>query len=195
MAKKGLHKAMIIEAAARLANETGIEHISLKQLAEHLHIQSPSLYNHLSGLEELKRQLMIYGWTQLEYQILQSVNKTQGYDALEAIGYTFYRYACANPGVFDAMVWYNRFQDQEMENVTQKLFSTISDITRSLGWSDDYSSHIVRTFRAFLEGFSLLVNHRAFGHPVPLEESFQLSIKILIAGMKEVAQTQEVSTQ
>ncbi len=41
-------------------------------------------------------------------------------------------------------------------------------------------------FRGFLEGFALLENHRAFGNVQSIEDSFNLSIDILIEGMKKI---------
>ena len=35
-----------------------------------------------------------------------------------------------------------------------------------------------------LEGFALLVNNGAFGHSASIDESFELSLEMLIAGMK-----------
>lgn len=46
------------------------------------------------------------------------------------------------------------------------------------------SSHLMRTIRGFLEGFALLVNNGAFGHSASIDESFELSLEVLIAGMK-----------
>ena len=44
--------------------------------------------------------------------------------------------------------------------------------------------HLIRTFRSFLEGFALLVNNKAFGNPVTIEKSFEISLQVLIAGTK-----------
>lgn len=49
MARAGLDKNAVVERAAQLANEVGIDHIQLKTLAESLNIQPPSLYNHIRG--------------------------------------------------------------------------------------------------------------------------------------------------
>ena len=46
------------------------------------------------------------------------------------------------------------------------------------------SSHLMRTIRGFLEGFALLGNNGAFGHSASIDESFELSLEVLIAGMK-----------
>ena len=65
MARAGLDKNVVVEKAAQLANKMGIDQIQLKTLAESLSIQPPSLYNHIRGLDDLRRELMIYGWKQV----------------------------------------------------------------------------------------------------------------------------------
>ena len=164
----------------------GIDQIQLKTLAESLSIQPPSLYNHIRGLDDLRRELMIYGWKQVEERMLEAVAGADGYAAWEAVCRAFYQYATENPGVFSAMLWYNKYQDKETQGVTEKLFSICSAITSSLNISEENCNHLIRTFRAFLEGFCLLVNNNAFGHSLSVEESFDLSLKVMIGGMKEL---------
>ena len=176
MARAGLDKNVVVEKAAQLANKMGIDQIQLKTLAESLNIQPPSLYNHIRGLDDLRHELMIY----------EAAAGADGYAAWEAVCRAFYQYATENPGVFSAMLWYNKYQDKETQGVTEKLFSICFAITSSLNISEENCNHLIRTFRAFLEGFSLLVNNNAFGHSLSVEESFDLSLKVMIGGMKEL---------
>ena len=184
MARMGLDKSAVISRAAQLANDVGLENITLKALANDLNIQPPSLYSHIRGLEDLTKELMLYGWLQMEDQILEAVAGISGYDAIEVICRTFMRYATTNPGVFNAMLWYNKFENDEANNATQKLFSVVFKVFSSLNISQENSDHLMRTFRSFLEGFALLVNHNAFGNPISINDSFELSLKVLMAGMK-----------
>ena len=123
MARAGLDKNVVVEKAAQLANKMGIDQIQLKTLAESLSIQPPSLYNHIRGLDDLRRELMIYGWKQVEERMLEAAAGADGYAAWEAVCRAFYQYATENPGVFSAMLWYNKYQDKETQGVTEKLFS------------------------------------------------------------------------
>ncbi|MCD7990282.1 MAG: WHG domain-containing protein [Clostridia bacterium] len=191
MARAGLDKAAVVERAAQLANEFGLEHIQLKMLAESLNIQPPSLYNHISGLNDLHYELMLYGWKHMEERMVEAASDTSGYAAWEALGRGFYDYATENPGVFSAMLWYNKYQDHETMMVTGQIFSICSEAAASVGISEEDCNHLIRTFRAFLEGFSLLVNNKAFGHWLPVEDSFDFSLKLLIAGMKELEAERE----
>lgn len=184
MGRTGLDRKSVIAAAAGLANNIGIENLSLKILAEELGIKSPSLYNHVESLEDLKHQLMLYGWKGMEQQMLQAAAGVSGYDAIRAICHTFYQYATQNPGLFNAMLWYNKFRNPESMDATSELFPIMFRISSSLNISEEHCNHLIRTIRAFLEGFALLVNNESFGNPVSIEESFELSLDVLIAGIK-----------
>lgn len=186
MARAGLDKKHIIEKTAKLANEVGIENITLKLVADEFGIQTPSLYNHIKSLDDLKKQLMLYGWKQLEEKLLLAVVGVSGYDALRAMCYAFYEYAIGNPGVFNAMLWYNKFQDEETQNATKQLFVVLFKIMRTLNIPDETINHLIRTFRGFLEGYALLVNNGAFGNPISIKESFELSVEVLLDGVKNL---------
>ena len=54
-----ISRERIIETAANLSNKAGLENLSLKMIAEELKIKSPSLYNHVSSLDDIKKQLML----------------------------------------------------------------------------------------------------------------------------------------
>lgn len=186
MARAGLDKTIIVEKAAELANQTGFGNISLKLIADSFGIQTPSLYNHIKSMEDLKKELMLYGWKHLEENLLMAVVGVSGYDALRAMCYAFYDYATENPGVFNAMLWYNKFQDEETADATKQLFVVLFKIMGAMHISEENINHLIRTLRGFLEGYALLVNNGAFGNPISIRESFELSVEVLLAGIKSL---------
>ena len=54
MARADIDKTIIIKKAAEMANEIGLEKVTLKLLANQLNIKPPSLYNHIKGLDDLR---------------------------------------------------------------------------------------------------------------------------------------------
>ncbi len=186
MTKNNISYELIIETAARLSNKVGLDHLSLKMIAEELNIKSPSLYNHISSLDDIKEKLMIYGWKQVEEKIIDAAVGVAGYDALKKMCYAFYHYAIHNKGVFTAMLWYNKFESTEKNKATTKLFDMLFKIMSSLNMSDEHIHHAIRTLRSFLEGFALLVNNNAFGNPISIEESFELSLEIIMKGIQSL---------
>lgn len=184
MSKNSINDEKIIEAAVLIVNKVGLDNLSLKMIADELNIKSPSLYNHITSLDEIKQRLMIYGWKQIEEQMIDSVIGVTGYEALENMCNVFHDYATNNKGVFTAMLWYNKYENKE--NVTAKLFTIVFKIMRPLNITDENINHIIRTLRSFLEGFALLVNNNAFGNPISIKESFDLSLKIIMNGIKSL---------
>ncbi len=184
MSKNIISDELIIETSAKLSNKVGLDNLSLKLIAEELNIKSPSLYNHIKSLDEIKQRLMIYGWKQMEEKIIDSAVGVSGYDALKNMCYAFYDYSTNNKGIFTAMLWYNKYENDKKDNATKRLFNMIFKVMSSLDISEDNINHIVRTLRSFLEGFSLLVNNNAFGNPISIKESFDLSLEIIINGIK-----------
>lgn len=186
MLKSTINEDLIIETAAVLSNKVGLDNLSLAMIANELNIKSPSLYNHISSLDSIKEKLMIYGWRQVEAKMIDSAVGVSGYDALKNMCDTFYEYATTNKGVFSAMLWYNKYDDEEKKNTTKRLFDVIFRIMKNLDISDDNINHIIRTLRSFLEGFSLLVNNNAFGNPISIKESFDVSLEIIMNGIKSL---------
>ena len=186
MSKNSINDELIVETSAGIANKIGLNNLSLKIIAEELNIKSPSLYNHINSLEEIKQRLMVYGWKQMEEKMLDSAIGVSGYEALKNMCYAFYDYAINNKGVFTAMLWYNKYESVDKEKATTKLFNMIFKVMKPLDISDDNINHIIRTLRSFLEGFSLLVNNNSFGNPVSIKESFDLSLEIIMNGIKSL---------
>ncbi len=61
----GLNSALVLAEAAKLADEVGLDALSLAALADRLGIRPPSLYNHVESLEELKRGLAMLALREL----------------------------------------------------------------------------------------------------------------------------------
>ena len=83
-----------------------------------------------------------------------SIN-VSGYDAIRKMCEIFYDFALTNKGVFDAMLWYNMYANEDTNNTLSNLFFRIFDILKTLGYNDDIINHFIRTYRAFLEGYAL----------------------------------------
>lgn len=181
---KNICEELIITTAANLSNEIGFNNLTLKVVAKRLNIKSPSLYNHISSLEELKYKLMLFGWKEIETQMLDGSIDVSGYDAIRKMCEIFFDFALKNKGVFDAMLWYNMYAHKD--NTLSNLFVRIFDVLKPLGYNDDIINHFIRTLRAFLEGYVLLVNNNAFGNPLSIKESFDVSLNLLIEGLKQM---------
>lgn len=182
--KTGLDKTTIIKVAANIADEKGIANVTLKVLAEELGVKSPSLYKHFNGgLDELNKELMLYGWRSLESKITKSAIGKAKDDAVIAICYAYRNFASEHKGLFEAMQWYNMYQSEEHLQATQGMVSIFFQVLDAYDLNEDQKVHIVRMFRGFLQGFSSIESHDGYGNPMSLNDSFDFALKTIINGI------------
>lgn len=185
MPRTGLSKEEIIEKAAMLANEKGLSYLTVTSLAEHLGIKKPSLYNHMKTIDDIHKGIMIYGWKRVSEGIVQEITSDDAKENLRLYGKKFYKFAMENPGVFEAMLWYNKYSGDALMDATEGLYKFFFAQTDSLGIDRTTANHLMRTYRSFLEGFIMLQIHNSFGNPISIKKSFDVSMNVLISGMEE----------
>ena len=74
----------VVAEAAALADERGIQALSLAPLAERLGVRVPSLYKHVGGLDDLHRRLALAGLRDLADELGAATVGRSGRDALLA---------------------------------------------------------------------------------------------------------------
>src|SRR6266545_2447491 len=100
--RAGLDRTIIVKAAAELVNCGGIETLSLSRLAEQLHVQTPSLYNHIDGLPALHRELALLSLHDLGERITSAAIGRSGSDAVMAVAQAYRAYIKSSPGLYMA---------------------------------------------------------------------------------------------
>ena len=185
--KAGLDKKTIIEAAANIADKEGIANVTLKVLANELEVKSPSLYKHFSGgLDELNKELMLYGWRSLESEITRAAIGKAKDDAIIAICNAYRNFVNKHKGLFEAMQWYNMYQSEEHLQATQGTIGVLFQVLESYGLTEEQKVHCVRMLRGFLQGFSAIESHGGFGNPTPLNDTFGFALKTILNGIRDL---------
>ena len=119
-------------------------------MAKKLKIKSPSLYNRISNLEDLKNKISLYGWKQLEEKMLLSIVGESGYEAIKCIAYAFYDYATENKGIFEAMLWHNKYMTEEGNQVTHNTFDILFKILMKNKEKKDMPHESILMFISFI---------------------------------------------
>src|SRR5262249_62364379 len=91
--RPGLDEAMVLRAAAELVDAEGWEALSLARLAETLGVRTPSLYNHVAGLEGVRHGLAVLGVSELRDRMARAAIGKSGAEALMAIAEAYRRFA------------------------------------------------------------------------------------------------------
>ncbi len=185
--KAGLDKETIIEAAANMADKEGNANVTLKVLANELGVRAPSLYKHFSGgLDELNKELMLYGWRSLENEITRvAIGKAKD-DAIISICYAYRKFVSCHKGLFEAMQWYNMYRSEEHLQATQGTIDVLFQVLEAYGLTEEQKVHCVRMLRGFLQGFCSIESHGGFGNPTPLNDTFEFALNTLLRGIRDL---------
>lgn len=184
--KAGLQKETILEAAAKMADEKGIASVTLKALAEELGVKPPSLYKHIDGLEELNKELMLYGWRLLDKDVTAAAIGKAKDDAIMAICYAYREFVSQHKGLFEAMQWYNMYQSEEHLKATEGVVAVLFKVLSAYKLAEEQKVHIVRTLRGFLQGFLTIESHGGHGNPLPVVDTFDFALKTILMGIRDL---------
>lgn len=185
--KERLNKKKIIETAADIADEEGVINVTLKTIASKLGVKSPSLYKHFSGgLDELNKEITLYGWRSLEMEITKAAIGKSKDDAIIAICYTYRNFVCRRKGVFEVMQWYNMYQSEEHLQATQGIIDVMFRVLDAYGLTEEQKVHCVRMLRSFLQGFTSIESHGGFGNPASLNDTFDFTLKVILNGIRDL---------
>ncbi|SFE14145.1 DNA-binding transcriptional regulator, AcrR family [Paenibacillus catalpae] len=182
----GLDLQTIIQKAAMLADENGLESVTLASLSQELGVRSPSLYNHVEGLSGLKEKLALHGLKSLHDKLLRAAAGRSGDDAVFAIGLAYIRFAREHPGLYEATLPAQHTENEELLKISEELIQLIIQVMHhAYEMKQEDTIHLVRGFRSFMHGFATLERSGGFGLPVNLDESIQFVLRTYLTGIRE----------
>ncbi len=179
----GLDQASVVEAAARLVDEEGIEQLSLGRLAEGLGVRTPSLYNHVAGLPGLKHDLALYCLRDLLNRITRATIGKSRTEAIVALADAYRAYARETPGRYALTLQAPDPGDRELEAMAQQIVDVVIAVLAPYRLSEEEAIHAIRSLRSIVHGFISLEVAGGFGMPVDLDASFHWLINLFIAGL------------
>lgn len=178
--KRGLDMDIILDAAAELAEEVGIENVTLLQIAERLGVKSPSLYNHISGLKELSAGMEKLSITKLEEAIRSAAVGRGGAQALEEMALAYRKFAKTTPELYKAFIHSAALEDPDIGEASQSLVRVVYRVLESYDLCYEDQIHFTRMFRSNLHGFVSLEEAGFFHKEVDTNETFDKMVKSYI---------------
>jgi AcrR family transcriptional regulator len=151
--KRCLDLQTIFAAAAELAEEKGLENVSLLQVAEKLGVKSPSLYNHLSGLKELSSGISKLAINKLEDTIRKAAIGLSKEDALTEIAVSYRKFAKENPELYKAILRFHDYSDSGIQEAGHDVVRILYQVMEPYHYTKEETIHFVRGFRSALHGF------------------------------------------
>ncbi len=185
--KKRLTKSDVVEAAVKLLNTKGANALTLKDLADELGIQTPSLYNHIDGLPGLQKDLSVLNARQLADCLGEAAIGKSGPDLFMDVAQAFRTYVKENPGLYMATLRASGTQekpDPDLMREEERTLKVALAVMSSLGLQGEDAIHAVRAFRSVVHGFATLEVSGGFGMPQDCDESFRRLVFALMAGIE-----------
>ena len=182
--RPGLNETVVVDAAAELVNETGPGALSIAALAQRLQVKSPSLYNHINGLDGLQQKLALRGLQQLTAVMQASVMGRAGYEALVALAQAYRQFAKTQPGLYAFTLRSTEQDTPEMKAAGRAGVEVVLAVFRGYGLEGDAALHATRCLRSALHGFVSLEAGGGFGLPLDLDVSFEHLLQTLDCGYK-----------
>jgi AcrR family transcriptional regulator len=185
MPRAGLDAEAVVATAAAVADENGLERLTLARLAAALGIRTPSLYAHVDGLGDLRARLGARGARDLAAQLQAAAAGRSGAGALRAVAAAYRAYAHAHAGTYAAMQV--AFDREENQVAGAAVVGVILAVLDGYGITGDGAIHAVRAIRSALHGFVSLEHEGGFGIPLSPDDSFVTLVEMIDAGLQRRA--------
>ena len=181
--RMGLNKASVIEAAAKLVDEEGLEQLAPGRLAERLGVKTPSLYNHVAGLPGLKHDLMLFCLRDLLGCVTRATIGKSRDEAILALADAYRAYARQTPGRYALTQQAPPPDDPEVQALAQQVVGVVLAVLAPYKLAEEDAIHAIRGLRSIVQGFISLELANGFGIPIDTEASFHWLIHLYIDGL------------
>lgn len=184
MPRAGLSREAVVAAAADLADDHGLEAVTLAAVAGAVGVRTPSLYNHVGGLDDVRRGVALTALRELGDALRDAAVGRAGDEALVALAHAYRAYARDHPGRYAAVQRAPGAADAELAAAAARAVDALLAVLGGYGLEGDDAIHAARAVRSALHGFVSLEVGGGFGIPVDLDESFDRMVAALARGLR-----------
>lgn len=182
--RRGLDEAAVLGAAAELVDAEGWDALSLARLSETLGVRTPSLYNHVAGLDGVRNGLALRGLVELRDRMARSAIGRSGAEALLAIADAYRRFAKEHPGLYTAGLRAPAPDNAPLIQAATDILAIIHAVLAPYSLDETAEIHAIRAFRSLVHGFVSLELAGGFEMPYDLDESYHTLVRLLILGLE-----------
>jgi AcrR family transcriptional regulator len=189
MPRAGLTRARVAWVAADVADEVGLERLTLAAVAQRLGVSAPALYKHVAGLDALQRDVAVLALGELTSALSAETVGRSGADALRGLADAYRAYGAAHPGRLAASVRAPAPGDAEHAAAGERALAVLVAVLSGYGIREADMVDALRILRASLHGFAVLDTSGGFGLPRDVEATYARYIETLDAGLRSWALT------
>lgn len=189
MPRVGLNRDRVAEEAAVMADEVGLNRLTLAALAERLGVRQPSLYKHIDSMAGLHRDIAVHAKKDMGEVLARASVGRSGADAISAMSHAYREWALKHPARYEASNLMPAPGDLEDEAVSIAAIQVIADVLTSYHLEGDDAVDAIRTFRSTLHGFVSYETAGAFRWSADVNRSFDRLVHGFIVALDQWATT------
>lgn len=178
-------RAAVIETAGQIADRDGLGGVSLKAVAEALHIRTPSLYNHISSLEDLLRQVAHAGMRTMNAALERAAVGVSGGEAVLAVCAAYLRCAAQHPGVYETIQWATWHGTEETAQIFGSYLSLMRTLICSCGLRPEGTEEILDLLTGALHGYTSMQLRYALTDLSSAQTRLRRAMSTLLAGVRQ----------
>ena len=189
--RAGLNTDRVVAEAAELADEVGLDQLTLAALAARLGVRQPSLYKHVASIDALQRLISMRGKAELADVLGRAAIGRARDDALVAMAHAWRAWALDHPGRYQAAERGAAPGDAEHEEVSRRTITVLVAVMDGYGLDGDDAVDAIRAYRAALHGFVSLEANYGFAFPSDVDRSFDRLVHALVRALSSWSDVSE----
>ena len=192
MPRAGLTREAVTSVAIDLVDDggtAGFERLTLAAVAGRAGVAVPSLYKHVSSLDDLRRLVATASVAELTRVLAAATIGRAGPDAVRAAADAIRAFAHRHPGRYAAtqVAPSSDPADAQLVARADETLTVLAGVMRGFGLPDDELVDAIRMLRSAVHGFITLELGGGFGLPDDLDRSYAVLIDGVIAGVERLA--------
>ncbi|WP_051722494.1 TetR/AcrR family transcriptional regulator [Streptomyces albus] len=166
MARAGLTTERLTRAGAELADEAGLDQVTLSALARRFDVKVASLYSHVRNSRDLRTRITLLALEELADRGAAALAGRAGKDALTALADVYRDYAREHPGRY-AAARLRLDPETAAASAGPRHSAMTRAILRGYDLAEPDQTHAVRLLGSVFHGYVTLETAGAFSHSAP----------------------------
>jgi AcrR family transcriptional regulator len=172
MPRAGLNREKIVLTAAAIADEDGLDSLTLAAVAKRCGVSLPGLYKHIDNLDSVRRDIAVLAVRELTAAIALATAGRAGRDALHALAAAYRDYAAMHPGQVAASMRAPAPEDAEHLEVGVAAGRVLAAALQDYRIEGEDLIDAIRVLRIVLHGCTSLEAAGGFGLPQSVDATF-----------------------
>lgn len=168
-----LNRSVVVDRAALLADEIGLENLTITKLGRSLGIAPPGVYRHVTDLADLRHAIGQQASHEVAIALSCACTGLSATDAVTALAHTLRSWAKQYPARYAALQIAPNPDNEQATAAADELLTVIASALRAYQLTDEHLTDSIRLIRSTLHGFITLEQGDGFKQQRSLDATFE----------------------